>query len=164
MNALGIKLLIGAFLMVAAVFTWNAYTDSLVATGDKAGYQRAQREYKDAELKAVQAVRAEEGRRIAALQGVIVESHKDLAAARAAGAAAVTAGERLRVQLAAVRRVGAAASSGTPAGGPPADTSGDLLAHVQRRLDEAADGVARFGDEGHIAGRACERAYQALTP
>jgi hypothetical protein len=35
---------------------------------------------------------------------------------------------------------------------------------VQRRLDEAADRIARHADEARAAGLACERAYGALTP
>ncbi len=163
MNALGIKLLVGLLLTVAALFSWNTYTDSLVAKGDKAGYARARAQYKEAELKAVLEVRKEEGRRIAALQGVVDESKKDLGSARAAAAAAVSAGERLRVQLAALRRSGSGPNPAAPGGSASADTAGDLLAHVQRRLDEAADGIARFADEGRIAGHACERAYQAIT-
>lgn len=160
----GWKILAALLLAAAAVWAWDAKTDSDISKGDKQGYARAKAETKDAELKAIQEVRKEEGRRIAALQGVIDESKKDLEGARAAAAAASDAGQRLRDQLAALRRRGLAANPGAPGSRAPADATGDLLAQLQRRLDAAADGTSRFADESHIAGKACERAYRALTP
>jgi hypothetical protein len=34
---------------------------------------------------------------------------------------------------------------------------------VQRRLDDAADQLARFADASHTAGLACQRSYEALN-
>lgn len=160
----GWKILAALLLAAAAVWAWDAKTASDIAKGDKQGYARAKAEDKDRELKAIQEVRKEEGRRIAALQGVIDESKKDLEGARAAAAAASDAGQRLRDQLAALRRRGLGTNSASAGSGKAADATGDLLTQLQRRLDAAADGTSRFADESHIAGRACERAYQSLTP
>jgi hypothetical protein len=160
----GWKILAVLLLVAAAIWGWDHYTDGLIADGDKAGYARAVREYKDAELKAIQAVRKEEGRRIAALQGVIDESKKDLEGARAAAAAASDAGGRLRNELAAIRRRGLGTNPAAARGGSPADAAGDLLERVQRGLDGAAESIARHADESRVAGKACERAYDALTP
>ena len=69
------------------------------------------------------------------------------------------------VALAAARRSCPAASGSTAAvGSPPADPAGDLLAELQRRLDEAADGIAAHADAARIAGQACQQSYDALTP
>jgi hypothetical protein len=161
----GWKILAALLLAAVAVWAWDAKTDSDIAKGDKQGYARAKAEFKDAELKAIQEVRKEEGRRIAALQGVIDETNKDLVAARAAADGAVAAGERLRAQLAIARGRGRSGTNPATAGGSaPADTTEGMLADVQRRLDAAAERVGRFADESHIAGEACERAYQSLTP
>lgn len=164
MNALGIKLLIGVFLLAAAIFGWNWYTDSLVADGYKQGVAATEKKYKDAELKAIQEVRKEEGRRIAALQGVIDESKKDLEGARAAAAAASDAGQRLRDQLAALRRRGLGTNPATAGSRPSTDATERVLSDLQRSTHEAEERVARYADEARIAGRACEAAYHSLTP
>lgn len=115
---------------------------------------------------AVTAARAEEGLRFTALWEILNETQADRDRARADAAGAADAGVSLRRRIAALTAgCGAAGSDSAPAGSsPPADATADLLADVQRRLDEAADGIARHADEAHIAGRACERAYDALKP
>jgi hypothetical protein len=155
--------LIGLAAIAAAVLAFNTWRAHLVAEADQAGYARALAEYTAQDLQAVNAARAEEHRRAQALQGVIDATESTLARARADHAAAVAAGQRLRAQLDAARcgtGRGAAASGTSPSTQPAAD----LYAGVQRRLDEAADGIARHADESRIAGLACERAYSSLTP
>lgn len=116
---------------------------------------------------AVEAARTEEHRRTAVAEKESNHARNksktladDLASARAAG-------ERLRVALAAAQAA-RGNSPGKPAatadGSPPADPAGDLLANVQRRLDEAADGIAGFADKAHLAGLTCERIYDQMTP
>lgn len=109
--------------------------------------------------------RAEERRRAGALQEIVHETEQNLERARADAAAAADAGERLRQRVAELtagcRR--AAGGSAAPGSGQAASPTADLLADVQRRLDEATDRVARFADEASAAGLACERAYGALT-
>ena len=74
-------------------------------------------------------------------------------------------GERLRQRVAELtagcrRAAGSAAVTGAS---PTARSGVDLLADVQRRLDEAAGRIARHADEARAAGLACERAYGALS-
>lgn len=133
------------------------------ATKEQHALQLAEQER--AGRKAEQQAREEEQRRAAALQGVIDETEQRLARALADADAAAGAGQRLRAQIAVITSScrGASGHSGAAGSGQPADATGDLLADVQRRLDEAADGIARFADQAHAAGAACERSYQALT-
>ena len=114
---------------------------------------------------AVAAARTEEGRRFAALWETLNETKAALDRAQADAAGAVDAGVSLRRRIAALTAgCRASASDPAPAGsGPSADTPADLLADVQRRLDAAADGIAQHADAARIAGRTCERAYDALT-
>lgn len=118
-----------------------------------------------ASKEAEQSARAEEQRRAEALQGVIHETEKQLERARADAGAAADAGQRLRAQLASItvscRR--GSGHSGASGAGAPADATSDLLADVQRRLDEATDTIARHADAARTAGAACERSYRALT-
>lgn len=165
MNALGIKILIGVALLAGAIFAWNGYTSSLIERGDKAGYSRAVGEYRDRELEAVKAAREEEHRKTADVQKEADRAKNELAALRGSYAGAVDAGQRLRRQLAAARPGCTVTAQPAPAGASaPADPAADLYADVQRRLEEAENGTIRFADESHVAGRTCERSYQAVTP
>lgn len=82
-------------------------------------------------------------------------------------AATVAAGDlraasaSLRLQLAAARASSCPSSTGAAAANPgtPADPAPDLHANLQRRLDEAVQGVAGFADAAHNAGLTCERAW-----
>jgi hypothetical protein len=139
--------------------TAHAVTKNLHAD-ERTGLERATRA-------AVEAARLEEQRRSAVLQGVIDETEQKLAQARADADAAGHAGERLRkriTELAAGSCRGATGNTDAAGAGQTAHTASDLLADVQRRLDEATDGIARFADQAHAAGKACERGWGALTP
>lgn len=139
---------------------------------EQSAHARTQRDHvqqlralENAAGEAVAAARTEESRRFAALWETLNETQAALDRAQSDAAAASDAGVSLRRRIAALTAgCRTPASDSAPAGSsPPADASADLLADVQRRLDEAADGIARHADEAHIAGRGCERAYDALT-
>ncbi len=112
------------------------------------------------------AARETERRWTAAMEDVANEHQTQIAQARADADAATSAGERLRLRVAelAAGCRGASSSAAIAGAGPAARSGADLLADVQRRLDEAADRIARHADEARAAGLACERAYGALTP
>jgi hypothetical protein len=86
-------------------------------------------------------------------------------AAEADAATARTAGEQLRRALTAARAARCAASSdpGPGAASAPGPAAPDLLANVQLRLDEAADGVARYADALRTSGELCVAQYTSLT-
>lgn len=117
---------------------------------------------------AVEAAREEEKRRTDAVQGIADETQKKLDGALADADAARDAGDRLRQRVAQLTAaLGRTTASKPAAAGPgaPAQTTADLLADVQRRLDEATDTIAGFADRAHTAGLGCERSYDALeTP
>lgn len=131
--------------------------------GDHATYV-AQLEHNARE--AVQAAREEENRRTRAVQEIADDTQKKLEVAAADAIAARDAGERLRKQIAILAAAGRRAAAGKAASADPvpaADATADLLADVQRRLDEAADGIAEFADRAHAAGLGCQRSYDALN-
>jgi hypothetical protein len=100
-------------------------------------------------------------RRLAAQQEIATDAAKERDQAVADAAAADGAADGLRKQVAAlvadVRRAGASAGSAT------AGDALDLLADVFGRADERAGELARIADERGIAGRQCERSYDALS-
>ncbi|MGW8408442.1 DUF2514 family protein, partial [Streptomyces albidoflavus] len=80
-----------------------------------------------------------------------------VADAAAAGGAADGLRKQVAALIAEVRRAGA--TSGSTTAGDPLD----LLADLFGRADERAGELARIADERGIAGRQCERAYDALS-
>jgi hypothetical protein len=92
---------------------------------------------------------------------IVNERTRQIARERAAAAAAVAAGDSLRDALAAAHAARCTAAAG---GGAAAGTAADLPALVQRRLDEATEGIARHADDARGAGRTCEQSYDALKP
>lgn len=158
------------WLLLAALAAAGVQTYRLA--GEQGAHARTQRDHAQqlgalerAAGEAVAAARAEDSRRFTALWGILNETQADRDRARADAADAADAGVSLRRRIAALTAgCRALASDPAPAGSsPPADASADLLADVQRRLDEAADGIAQHADAARIAGRGCERAYDALT-
>ncbi len=110
--------------------------------------------------------RNEETRRQLEKDNAIKEA---LAKAATAGVAAARA-ERAAVSLrestdALVARARQACGGAQPGpGGPPAADPIGVLADVQRRADERAGILAKYADAARIAGEACERSYDSLTP
>lgn len=118
-----------------------------------------------ATVASVQAARAEEARRTAA-----VEEQRDIAQKQAqalevdVAAAADTAG-RLRRELDTLRRRGSTCSA-TVADGSPGQSGTDplgMLIDVLEGMESAGREVAEYADRMRIAGMACEGAYSALN-
>lgn len=110
------------------------------------------------------AARATEQRWAASMEEISNDARAQIELAQADADAAALAGQRLRDRVAeltaACRRP--ASNPATASTGPATDATAGLLADMQRRLDEAADRIARHADDARAAGVACERAYGAL--
>ena len=114
-----------------------------------------------AQAKAVEAARAEEKRRTAAQQEIAEDAAKNRDQARADAAAAGSAADSLRKQVAAL--VAGTRHPAVAAGSPAAGDALDLLADVLGRADQRAGELAEYADRARIAGQQCERDYDALT-
>jgi hypothetical protein len=119
---------------------------------------------REAEKKA----REEEQRRTAEVQKAADEAEQARLAAQADAAAARDVGQRLRAQLAALtaNHRGATGNPNAPRPGPGDKDSGalDLLAEMLARHTAELVEVGEYADRLRVAGQACERAYDALTP
>lgn len=114
---------------------------------------------------ATSAARIESERRLYQTLEIAHETENRLARARADAAASAAVGHRLRQQITALTATcggGGTRDSGSSTTGEAADATSDLLADVQRRLDDASDRIAAFADQAHIAGLACERIHNGL--
>ncbi|WP_061958211.1 DUF2514 family protein [Cupriavidus pauculus] len=120
-----------------------------------------------AQIKAVDAVRLEEQRRTAAQTEIANVAKQDADTARADARAAGDAADRLRKR---VEQLLAAAGSATdtglagPSKGQPGGDPLDVLVDVLGRSDRATGIVADYADRLKVAGLACERIYDALSP
>lgn len=114
-----------------------------------------------AQLDAVAAAHAEEQRRTAAQSEIANDANQQrtaaLADAFAARAAAGSLQQRVDQLVAAARHP--AATPGSQAAGDALD----LLADVLGRADQRAGELAKIADDRGIAGRQCERDYDALS-
>ncbi len=117
------------------------------------------------QAKAVDRARAEEQRRTAAQTEIANAAIQDAKAAQADARIADAARRELLARATALanaaRRPG---DSGIVGSGPAAGDAAGLLADVLGKIDQRAQDLAEFADAAHIAGQACERSYDALTP
>jgi hypothetical protein len=158
--ALALAVGYGAVMTYQVAAERRDHADTRAAHAEQlAGLERAARE-------AEKSARAEERRRVKALEGIIHDAETRLGQALADAAAATDAGDRLRQRVAELASAcrGAPGDPAASAPGTPARSAADLLADVQRRLDEAADGIARHADRARSAGLACQKAHGSLTP
>lgn len=145
--------------IVAACLAWGAYQRHLAASSADKLYQ-AQVEAAAERERAMQATLVETNRRLAAQAAIAKEADEHKAVADLNAAASLRAANKLREQLATIRA--ARSSSSNPASAPAgqADQLSDLLGTCADRYRD----VASATDRAIIAGRACERAYEALVP
>ncbi|MCF1370338.1 DUF2514 domain-containing protein [Burkholderia cenocepacia] len=147
---------------------WLAIVAAVVI-GSAAGYFKGHRDADQSHTVETQAQRIrelvgerDESDRIARQQqGNAENAAKQREQARAAADAADAAANSLRKQVAEL--VARARDPAAPAGGAATGGTLDLLADLFGRTDEAAGEFARIADERGIAGRQCERDYDALT-
>ncbi|EED98587.1 DUF2514 family protein [Burkholderia multivorans] len=113
------------------------------------------------QIRELKAERDEYQRRTAAQQENANHAAKERDQARADAAAAASAADGLREQVAVLieRARHPAAATGSPTTGDALD----LLADVLGRADAAAGELAKIADERGIAGKQCEADYDALT-
>ncbi|WP_081056421.1 DUF2514 family protein [Burkholderia territorii] len=140
-----------------------------VVIGTAAGYFKGHRDADQSRTVETQAQRIrelvtarDESDRIARQQqGNAEDARKKRDQARADAAAAASAADGLRKQVAGLLVRGR--DSATASGGSATGDALDLLADVLGRADAAAGEFARIADERGIAGRQCESDYDALT-
>jgi len=119
-----------------------------------------QAKYQAKELAAVQAARTEEQRRTAAQTEIANAATQAAEKARADARAASATSDKLRQRVAQL----VASHPATTASSPATDDPIGMLADVFGRADQRAGILAAAADSARIAGQACERAYDALTP
>lgn len=153
---------LGSLAVLAAVVWWyDSQLDAARAEGVTAGRAEVQAKWDAAAARQREVDNKEEARRRAELKEITDAAQAQAALDRAAADRAAAAGDRLqRAYAAAIARCGNPGAAGR---GAPGAAAGDLLADVQRRIDETAGELAAEADRRGAAGRACERSYDALN-
>ena len=106
---------------------------------------------------------AETNRRIAATMEIIHATEVSASAVAADASAAAAARDGLHHDLAAIRSARAADSAAAGASSPASDPTVVLADLLQRAADRATS-LAQLADERGVAGSACVRQYESLTP
>lgn len=129
------------------------------------GAQREHDAVSAAAVAATASAASETNRRIVATQKVVHDTEISAAQVAADAASAGAARDALRVQLDAyVRRRAVPVDPAASGGGPAAADPDVVLAQLLERAADRAAGLAQLADERGIAGSACERSFDALTP
>ena len=144
-----------------------AFAAGLILAGTVQGWRYGEQiadiraEQAQAVTEAVTQARAEDQRRIKKMEVIANDTRSKLDAANADAATARTAAAGLRQQLADYRQR-TRCSPATTGGSTPAEDPLFLLSDLLSRADERAGELAEFADRAHLAGRACEAAYDSL--
>ncbi|WP_340521206.1 DUF2514 family protein [Cupriavidus necator] len=153
---------LGALVLAAVLFAagWTAQGWRKDAERD-----RERRDQALAQVNAVDRARLEEQRRTAAQTEIAHDTLQQAEAARADARAADAVARELRARATALTNAGRRpADTAIVGGGAPAPVAADLLADVLGRTDARAGELAEALDASRVAGLACERSYDALTP
>ena len=161
-GAIAAALVLAALLLVQ---TGRLHTAQLDAVNTRANNAQTLARIADLTAKALRAVRAQEARWAADQERNARETAAKIEAANADAASARSASYRLQQRVdalvAAARRAAA-----NPGAEPAIASTGDpigVLADVLGRADQRAGVLAEYADKARIAGKSCERDYDALT-
>lgn len=124
-------------------------------------YSERETEYAEAQAAAERLARSEEARRAAAAEGIRRDAKNQIEQAQADAAAADTAADSLRQQLA-ERTRRATQGAGACPGGSPTTATLILYSELLDRADARAGELAAEADRRRVAGLACQSAYNAI--
>lgn len=157
---------LAVLLLALAGIVWKVHhwDTARLAAADKGGYDRRDREQKDADALQSQANARETLRRLEAQDANQRKQNAELAQARDDAVRNAAAADGLREQNAGIARRwrDALGNSATVADREAAADAIGVLAHVLSRADKRAGILAAYADAARAAGLKCERDYDAL--
>lgn len=158
-SALELKLVTGLAALAAVLVMFGLYT----AHEREVGAAAIRAQAAEQALAGERASRIESDRRVVAIQGTAHAADQAASAARSDADAARSAGERLRLRLAAAEHSRSASNPATASSGAPEAQATGVPADLFWRVVESAGRYAAIADDAMIAGQACEAGYDGLT-
>lgn len=154
---------VGALAAGSAVWTAQAWRYTAQLADVRAAHAQERDAQAQATVAAVEAVRNEERRRLAAVEKVRDDAQKQAAAAAADAAGARDERDRLRARANTLARAAVTRDPALAEGGPSGGAAVDLLAYMLGRAVDRAEALAGIADRARIAGLACERYWEHLS-
>ncbi|WP_245191761.1 DUF2514 family protein [Achromobacter insuavis] len=155
--------LAGAFAAGSATWTVQAWRYTAQLADVRAAHAQERDAQAQATVAAVEAVRNEERRRMAAVEIARDDAQKQAAAAASDAADARDQRDRLRARANTLARAAATRDPAFAEGSPSGAAAVDLLAYMLGRAVDRAEALAGIADRARIAGLTCERAYGEMS-
>lgn len=154
--------LAGAFAAGSATWTAQAWRYTAQLADVRAAHAQERDAQAQATVAAVEAVRNEERRRIAAVEIARDDAQKQAGVAAADAAGARDERDRMRARAEALARTAVARDPALASGSPSGAVAVDLLAYMLGRAVDRAQALAGVADRARIAGVTCERIYEEV--
>ncbi|MFY1894729.1 DUF2514 family protein [Achromobacter xylosoxidans] len=153
----------GALAAGSATWTAQAWRYTAQLADVRAAHAQERHAQAQATVAAIEAVRNEERRRMAAMEKTRDDAQTLAAAAAADAAGARGERDRLRTRTNALARAAATRDPSLAEGSPAGAAAVDLLAYMLGRAIDRAEALAGIADRARIAGLTCERAYGEMS-
>ncbi|OAS93049.1 hypothetical protein A6I77_24785 [Achromobacter xylosoxidans] len=155
--------LVGGVAIGAAAWTAQGWRYTARLADMRAAHAQERDAQAQATVAAVEAVRNEEGRRLAAVENARVDAQKQAAAAADDAAGARAERDSMLARANTLARAAAGRDPAIAIGSPAGTAAVDLLAYMLGRAIDRAEALAAIADRARIAGLTCEMAYDGLT-
>lgn len=154
--------LAGALAAGSATWTAQAWRYTAQLADVRAAHAQERDVQSQATVAAVEAVRNEERRRMAAMEKTRDDAQTLAAAAAADAAGARGERDRLRARANTLARAAVTRDAALAEGSSSGAAAVDLLAYMLGRAVDRAEALAGIADRTCIAGLTCERAYDSM--
>ncbi|MGE8655123.1 MAG: DUF2514 family protein [Achromobacter sp.] len=154
--------LVGGVALGAAAWMAQGWRYTAQLADMRAAHAQERDAQAQATVAAVEAIRNEERRRIAAVEFARDDAQKQAAEAAADAVAARGERDRMRARADTLARSAVGRDPTLAEGGPAGAAAADLLAYMLGRAIDRAEALAGIADRARIAGLTCERSYDGL--
>ncbi|MFY3626016.1 DUF2514 family protein [Achromobacter xylosoxidans] len=153
---------VGVLAAGSVVWTAQAWRYTAQLAEMRADHAEEQAAQATATAAAIEAVRNEERRRMAAVEIARDDAQKQAAAAAADAIGARDERDRLRARANTLARAAVTRDPALADGSPSGAAAVDLLAYMFGRAVDRAEALAGIADRARIAGLTCERAFDKV--
>ncbi|MFY1852995.1 DUF2514 family protein [Achromobacter xylosoxidans] len=153
----------GGLALGVAAWTAQAWRYAAQLADVRVAHAQEQDALAQATVAAIEAVRNEERRRMAAMEKARDDAQKQAAAAAADAVGARDERDRLRARANTLARAAVTRDPALASGSPSGAAAVDLLTYMLGRAVDRAEALAGIADRARVAGLTCERAYGEMS-